>query len=467
MVCDNETVELIGVVEQFLPPNRLSGWVSVSNCRVNAVIDEMTAGDSIPDRDRPDLESAFGNGPHGFILQISTGLTTELLDQKRLRVFGTTKEGRIAHFSILPSVRAGAEAYELVERHANSSLHSVSKFIETVSRRQNLDSKVRYALQWASSIIDRNDAPSILAPADISNIGIASGISSGDNSVVIGKDGYIFLNEGSNALRAQYDEDPLNYQVSNIAERWLKLFSTRATTCQEKNIEYIQMIIPEKNSILMEKFDHSLRNETAISHAIRLKGNSFKELEGKLLPIADSIRNAGVSDKVFLKTDTHMNSFGSWFLSKEILSALHLDYDLRIDWASSTKRVRAGDISDRIFGVPLYEIYDEPACNELDRIASGVQRVSHYRPPNGAHIGGYSEWHSFHAPVKLRVLALANSFFEHGGGSLGLSWWCSKIFSNFRFVWSPDLIESEIENFKPDVLICQTVERFLPWVPNT
>ena len=48
----------------------------------------------------------------------------------------------------------------------------------------------------------------------------------------------------------------------------------------------------------------------------------------------------------------------------------------------------------------------------------------------------------------------------------GLSWWFARIFAEFHFVWDPRMDAEYVAAEKPDWVICQTVERFLPSVPE-
>ena len=42
-----------------------------------------------------------------------------------------------------------------------------------------------------------------------------------------------------------------------------------------------------------------------------------------------------------------------------------------------------------------------------------------------------------------------------------LSYWLAGWFEEFHFVFSPDLDQDYVDRINPDVVICQTIERFL------
>jgi hypothetical protein len=41
------------------------------------------------------------------------------------------------------------------------------------------------------------------------------------------------------------------------------------------------------------------------------------------------------------------------------------------------------------------------------------------------------------------------------------TWWCSRIFREFRFIWDFNIDWAYVEQTKPDVALFQTIERFL------
>lgn len=93
------------------------------------------------------------------------------------------------------------------------------------------------------------------------------------------------------------------------------------------------------------------------------------------------------------------------------------------------------------------------------------ERVDSWIPPEG-HTGTRMTWVSSVPVVDAHVITFGNSFFERGGAPTGLSWWFARLFREFTFVWSPSVDFTLVDDRKPDVVIAQTVERFLPSVPS-
>jgi hypothetical protein len=58
-----------------------------------------------------------------------------------------------------------------------------------------------------------------------------------------------------------------------------------------------------------------------------------------------------------------------------------------------------------------------------------------------------------------------NSFFHNGNLPNQLSWWAKHFFAELTFVWDPALDWSVVDEVRPDIVVAQTVERFLHRVP--
>ena len=63
------------------------------------------------------------------------------------------------------------------------------------------------------------------------------------------------------------------------------------------------------------------------------------------------------------------------------------------------------------------------------------------------------------------MVAFGNSFFGAGEAPTTLGWWASRAFRAFLFHWSSEIDYAVVATQRPDVVICQTNERFLPAVP--
>jgi hypothetical protein len=126
----------------------------------------------------------------------------------------------------------------------------------------------------------------------------------------------------------------------------------------------------------------------------------------------------------------------------------------------SAREIHIGDLATRLLGVELPEEYPMPGREFAERGGADVRLVVQENPAEG-HLGTRLVWQNLAAPFDVKVVAFANSFFERGGNARALSWWCSRAFREFHFIWTPDLDMDYVRAAAPDWVICQTIERFL------
>jgi hypothetical protein len=129
-------------------------------------------------------------------------------------------------------------------------------------------------------------------------------------------------------------------------------------------------------------------------------------------------------------------------------------------------RFASGDLASRFFGVPLLEVVDTLSDKLVDDLQRDVHLKSEHVPSSGLS-GIRIITENPNAPIRLKVVAFANSFFERGASPSAMSWWCKALFSEFHFIWSSALDISYVKAEAPDLVICQTVERFLSSLPQS
>ncbi len=89
------------------------------------------------------------------------------------------------------------------------------------------------------------------------------------------------------------------------------------------------------------------------------------------------------------------------------------------------------------------------------------------RDPEQGHLGITRKFINQNAPINKRVLCFGNSFFERGGTSRCLTWFFARLFREFIFIWSPAMEKRVILRERPDIVLCQTIERFLYRIPKS
>jgi hypothetical protein len=290
------------------------------------------------------------------------------------------------------------------------------------------------------------------------NILVQVGSTSKDNEVLIGKDGFLFLLGGSNSLSGQY-KDKVDHQIS---ASWISTIINRNKYCIEKGVSFCQMVIPEKQSVIPEYFPVALDVPTPLlaEISIKLSDAAF------YLDCQKVLRDLFIFDgsQPFRKVDSHLSYFGSECLVREILRHFKVNSD--IFPRNLVEDISFGDLGDKLFNGGVVERLLMPDLAEWE-FARREPALKMSRIPEDGNSGTVLEWESPHPFSQEKLLVFGNSIFERGGAPLGLSWWVSRIFAKTRFVWSDSLLDDEVREFQPDSIICQTVERFLPTLPNT
>ena len=164
----------------------------------------------------------------------------------------------------------------------------------------------------------------------------------------------------------------------------------------------------------------------------------------------------------FRKIDTHLTPRGAFAIFAEICAML----DRRLPAAVPFDRpyMASGDLAQRFFGHPLYEVCHaahEPA------FASGRSVIAERHPPRGHYHGKQQVFRNELAPIKLKAVVFGNSFFDGHVVQGSINYWMSIWFEEYHFVFSSEMDAAYVEREKPDVVLCQTIERFLETVPQS
>jgi hypothetical protein len=124
-----------------------------------------------------------------------------------------------------------------------------------------------------------------------------------------------------------------------------------------------------------------------------------------------------------------------------------------------------GDLSERfVEDGDIQELVSMYNDLQFGNINSNIELILSCDPENG-HQGRQRVWRNKTAPIKKIVVCFGGSSFERGENSGNLSWWFARLFSEFHFIWSSDFDADYIEATSPDIVICQSIERFLTEVP--
>jgi hypothetical protein len=163
----------------------------------------------------------------------------------------------------------------------------------------------------------------------------------------------------------------------------------------------------------------------------------------------------------FSKNDSHLNFIGSQFLIKEFLSFM----GRKIEIASPILEdvFVSGDLGRKYGhgGIGGYEFM--PVAESWDFSKITPKLLDKFDPVG--HGGIYRKWRNDDFFLDKKVIVFGNSFFERGINYNDLSYWFSRVFRETIFVWTNKFDKELIALENPDVVVCQSIERFIGTTP--
>ncbi|GAA3218597.1 hypothetical protein ACFP63_08320 [Oerskovia jenensis] len=302
-------------------------------------------------------------------------------------------------------------------------------------------------------------------PVEVSRVPFPLGSRSTDGSGAIGRDGHLFLLKGSNFLARRYRRPGTlaeEQRVEQEVDKWCRLVRDREKRCGESGAQFLQLIVPEKSSsldsgipelegvtVVLERLDERLADDPSYLSGLEVLGRG------------------AAAGRSWLRLDTHVSTAGALKLFTALLERADLASVLPEIPLESTESHR-GDLSRRFFGTDIGETDLVPRSRLLEHLGSGVDLVESSDPPAGENrwLGMHRVWQNEHAPIPKKVVVFGNSYFGDPARSARLNWWFTRFFREHHFFWAPAVDHEYVRRVRPDVVIAQTVERFLGGVPD-
>jgi hypothetical protein len=459
-----------GAVER-IDAQSVLGWARASaadtDLRVDVVLGEEVIGSGIRGVHRPDL-----GGDFGFRVQCHSAFSALDVISKRLRVVARIDDGIPSELPLVPTLRSQQMAQFAVGTMRDYSTAEIVRVLDAIGTLPALASQG--APPTAESVRAREHTAGLLkslpprltggaAAFEISHVPVPAGFVSTDGSAVLGTNGQSYLVGGSNLVLEQFMTPADHPSLASLGARWREALLRRARTLQGEGVGFLQTIIPEKLSVLPEDFPFEIPTPSPLLRAVETAVSSSPAVPNVVIWGRAHIVPRMAPGEVFGRLDTHLTVKAAYLLFTDLLERLGqaCPFGLELD---GTARV-VGDLAERFFGTPLPEIYHVPSSAYDSRLSAAVEVLEKVIPETG-HIGTRLVWRNRAAPIDLRVVAFANSFFERGGSARSLSWWFSRAVREFHFIWSPDLDLDYVRRVAPDWVICQTIERFLARTPQ-
>jgi hypothetical protein len=311
---------------------------------------------------------------------------------------------------------------------------------------------------WSNSELDI--VAGNVAGGLISSLIIPAGLKAPDGSAEVGLNGHLFLTEGSNNLAGLYAAE-LTDDMDALVRRWVDLFDRRGAEASRRGIDYLQFVIPEKLSVLNASALLPISGPTvALSGLESLLGE-----RRSYLSTWDVLSDWSGFDDPYLSTDTHFTAAGAQRLFAAAADQLDPSISTIVRGVThGSCRYIKGDLAERFHGIPFHSRVLEPGPEVFSEYRPGLSMVERHFPVRGS-IGRRFRWVNTTAASSKKVVVFGNSFFSEGSWAGLLSWWGKHLFAEFHFIWDPVFDWDLVDELAPDIVIGQTVERFLPTVP--
>ncbi len=266
--------------------------------------------------------------------------------------------------------------------------------------------------------------------------------------VLKGKDGWLFYTT-DNA-----DFDPIaTYQGKNLydAERLQTICGNLqkiTDDLREKNIRFLVVIPPNKCTVYPEYLPDAVRIPGEQTRLDQIKNYLADHSTVDFLDVRPLFAEKKKGDTLYYKTDTHWNEYGAYFAAQEILSHLGLHTDSLEDYSVEKSTVDGKDLArmaalshvvmdDMVSVRPKNGFQAVPTAGELDTDKIGVFEKKMDAPSMMIYRDSFT-------------VAMFPFLAEH----------FQKSVSN----WSFHIKESDIEAYRPDIVILEILERNIPFL---
>jgi hypothetical protein len=465
----SETKAFEGHINLFLPPSKLIGWAvnlrDPENRKITVTIRlaGKIVGFGVADIHRQDLER-FGSGTYAFDITcgeplpftaILTGQVVVDLSIGDLRI-GTLQFDQVTK-NIVSSLEIGRLLNELSVYDAptlhNTLIHALPHMPEPAAS----------ALQSAVTIMkNREEIASFskFEPGSMSSVTFKTGIVSSDCAAMLGQDGHLFLVEGTNNVREIFKKEYGQEDAERMAGAWAELILRRHAFVTVQGRSFIQIAIPEKISVMRELMDGHMSSPSATLSALEQKLGAAMDRKHYISGIA--VLNQIPFGMAFRKADSHLTPAAAFAVFRRICDHLNINIVKNIPF--DIPITVNGDLARRFFGHEMYEVC---MTAKEPRFKAGLKLVSSHVPSYGGHVGKRFVFRNDLAPIRKKVILFGNSFFDNHVWQGSVSYWMAAWFQEYHFIFKPEMEEDYIAAENPDIVICQTIERFLELLPAT
>lgn len=282
------------------------------------------------------------------------------------------------------------------------------------------------------------------------------------NAVVeIFDDAWVFLTGGSNNV-GDYLVEGKKLDKS-VIDGWHEVLQRRKDQIQSLNAEYLHVVAPEKLTVYADKCQLISDYLNSPAHQIE-RGMPAHLLDTVWLNPVNFFNKQKQDFPLYSKTDSHWNFFGAYCTYQLIQARLQLPTNPSILAGEKQKNWTTMDLGakydpplrERVFFYKLSGNVERSYANELVEFKEAMGREN----DPGLHVGSYVIYRNSDPVVPRKVLLFGDSFSEYRGHLLtGL---LAETYAEVHFVWCASMDTQLIERVRPDIVISELAERFMP-----
>lgn len=283
--------------------------------------------------------------------------------------------------------------------------------------------------------------------------------------VDIFSDGWVFLLGGSNEV-SKYWLDGARLPRKTL-DNWSRLLKNRIEVFERKGIQYLLAFAPEKLTIYSDKTPYKFPDSNIPFY--QLYNNLDEGVRGYIVDLIPYLRTQSKTFKTYHKTDSHWNFYGAFSAYQVIQSRLGfptytdaLNRPQNICWSVMDLGGKFDPpLKEQVFYYNSSKNFERVFANELVNFKEKEKREN----DPGLHVGSYVVFKNKSAIVDKKLLIFGDSFSEYRDHLLtGLM---AETYREVHFVWSSQIDFELVEKIKPDIVISEMAERFIPLCPKT
>lgn len=252
-------------------------------------------------------------------------------------------------------------------------------------------------------------------------------------------------------------------------QRFRHLLAEKKAWLGKQGVAYVFMVAPNKQSIYPEYMPQHYQQFQKTSRLDHLLTGSHNNDNEKLLDVRPYLRQKKSEARLYDKSDTHWNSQGAFFVYQvlmERIQTLFADFQPREnfhflpDWQAGI----GGDLAE-MSGIKQSTVEQRPVLDRSD--FSALEKPISEELAGLLSLPQFKPFYTENKNGRLRVLVLHDSFFNKITG------FTSESFQQAFYVWqyydkstmeflNRENLSTLLELYQPDLVIEETVERFLP-----